>query len=105
MKLGGGRIASDDYVLSAARRYRQGARDGRRLRNRGRRLHTGCVALLAAAGDQRELDAAKAKLEAAAEWLASGVFPGDVATLYAAWSTFRRRRLRCWSRCKARAIR
>ena len=45
------------------------------------------VALLAAAGEQRELDLAKAKLEVSRPaWLADGVFPEDVAALYANYS-------------------
>jgi len=87
MKLGGGRIALGATISSY---LRLGDIDKARaaVASFCETEDAGCmlarVALLAATGEQRELDAAKARLEAnRPEWLAGGVLPEDVAALYA----------------------
>jgi tetratricopeptide (TPR) repeat protein len=99
MKLGGGRIALGATISSY---LRLGDIDKARatVASFCETEDAGCmlarVALLAAAGEQRELDAAKARLEAnRPEWLAGACFPKmSQRCTRTLRSTFRRRRLR-----------
>jgi TolB-like protein len=86
-QLGAGRIADSDLIWAHLRLGDIGkARE--MTTSYCKTEDSGCllvrIALLAAAGEQRELDVAKATLAASeSSWLAGRVFPDDVATLYA----------------------